>query len=142
MTKHTIFDYDKSKPFMFISDKDFKPAVIATIDVAVDVCELIEIEGKIYATCAGSENMRMIGVHEIEIDPEPEEITEQAFTCPYCKSEDHDAWEYSSDKGEVECGYCYSDLRYERHAMRIAGEDWYIEYTVYPVKQKEIIKID
>jgi hypothetical protein len=138
---YKIFDYDKTNPFSYNGSYPWEPHVIFETPNDIDVCLLIEIEGETYATCMKSPKEKLIGVHKRPIEANPEKQRSIYFTCPYCKKKDHDAWEYACEEDEVECGYCYSDLKYKRHAEELEDGDWYIEYTVYPVKQKEIIKI-
>lgn len=139
---YKIFDYDKGDPWGDNGRDSWEPHVIFETPLDLDICLLIEIKGETYATCMKSPKQKIIGVHKRPIEAKPEKQHGMYFTCPYCKKTDHDAWEFSIDEDEHECGYCYSDLKYVRHAEELEDGDWYIEYTVYPVKQKEIIKID
>ena len=34
--------------------------------------------------------------------------------CPYCGEEQEDAWEFSKDSSETECGHCERSFRYQR----------------------------
>jgi len=135
--KYTIFDYEKSKG----GRKDIKPFVIKETYTELDVYNLLEIDGKNYAVCMLNPAKNFVGVREITINEKPEPKHGESFVCPYCNDEDMDAWEYTEDKGEVTCGACDSDIKYERDSMKLSNGDWFVEYTVYPVKRTEIIKI-
>lgn len=137
--KYTIFDYKNSKGSSL--EGTLQPLVIKEVYTNYDVYDILDIDGYLYAVCMLSPKEKLIGVNKIKINGNPEPVTAQEFTCPYCNDEDFDAWEYTEDKGEVTCGCCDSEIRYERSSMKLPDDDWYIEYTVYPVKQKEIIKV-
>jgi hypothetical protein len=137
---YKIFDYDKS-PLDYNGPDGWEPHVIFETPLDLDIRLLIEIEGEIYATCMKSPKEKLIGVHKRTIEENPKEQNGTDFVCPYCKVADHDAFEHSLDEDKVECGYCYSEIEYFRHVEELDNGDIDIEYTVYPVKQKEIIKI-
>lgn len=92
---------------------------------------IYEIDGKTYRWCAISPENKVIGVKEISLNREPEEVYDDEFKCPYCRTIHHDAWELSSDDGTIECPRCGSELDYERNIE--------ITYTVTPVKMTEVV---
>jgi formylmethanofuran dehydrogenase subunit E len=94
---------------------------------------IIEIDGKTYRFCACSPKNKVFGVKEIVLNKNPKEEVDGDFICPYCGSEDYDAWEHKSDSDTIECGICDSEIKYERHVE--------VTYTVSPVKKAKITKI-
>lgn len=94
---------------------------------------IFEIDGKTYRWCASSPKDKVLGVKEINLVSAPEEENDIDFTCPYCHSVDHDAWDMSIDSDTIECGYCGSEIEYQRNVE--------VTYTVTPVKKSKTIKL-
>jgi hypothetical protein len=95
---------------------------------------ILDIDGKTYRFCALSPNVKVFGVQEITLNKRPKREDNGDFICPYCGTEDYDAWEYSSDNEVVECKICDSEIEYERHVE--------VTYTVKPVKRAKITKVN
>jgi Zn ribbon nucleic-acid-binding protein len=94
---------------------------------------ILEIDGKTYRWCASSPKNKVLGIKRITLVNEPEEVDDSDFTCPYCQEVDHDAWERGKDDDTIECGFCGSEIEYQRNIE--------VTYTVTPIKRAEILKL-
>ena len=106
--------------------------VYKTLAVADDV-ELwdraIELDGKFYSICCSQGNKYKIReLERFDIEEEKNWDTSD-ITCPICKSEFGDSWEYDSDEGERECEGCGATL------------EWYRDVCVsYSAKVKKVVE--
>ena len=66
-------------------------------------------------------------------EPESQQFKDN-ITCPYCGYEDQGSCEASNDEDEEICGNCGSVFSYERVVT--------VEYTSYPVKKAECVRLE
>lgn len=101
----------------------------------------VEIDGEVYRMCMYSPKKDTLGVERVEqFESKPEAIESDEFTCPFCKSVDHDAWELPDDEGETYCGSCSSDLSYKRLYASARESD--CRYVVEPLKISDYTKLN
>lgn len=65
-------------------------------------------------------------------EPEEQQFTSD-ITCPYCGYANNNSWECDDGEDEEICGNCGSTFSYERIVT--------VEYTSYPVKKAECVRL-
>ena len=114
MKKIELYLYEDFKDILTEWDE---VKVYKTLAIADDV-ELwdraIELDGKFYSVCCSQGNRYKIRELERFDVEEKENWDTSEITCPICGYENSDSWEYDSDEGECECGYCGATLEWSR----------------------------
>lgn len=115
-------------------DEDFsKMPLIKEVKSEPNKDSILEIDGKTYRWCSINHEKKVIGVEEININPEPWDSEDEDFICPYCGSVDSDAWELKADANTIFCGSCHSKIEYER--------SYEVSYKVMPIQMAEVTKL-
>ncbi|HHT7063024.1 TPA: hypothetical protein ACTZ5S_005611 [Bacillus cereus] len=100
------------------------------------------IDGKTYRTCSGYDGVLAVKEMELNKNPMIDVISEDGLKCPYCDFVDDDAFELEAEKGNTECAYCHSEIKYVRNeVVNKLGECIKVIYRSEPVKLKEPIKL-